>query len=278
MDFLLSPTMGMFASIALFMAVGFALSEFFMFSGRKAGKSIEDVKNMMEIRKSTFTILGAVSILFTVAFSLSELGLKNRAEDRQLLYSALGQLVAVDDERPEISAAALLQLGRLGNLADVERPALARIVAAYVNENAKRSDNVHDQMSSARADIQVALLVLSELIANDAKIGELVELRSVDLAFVQMQKFQFPGVAIIDSDFRKANLSDTAFVGATLTSSVFEGAVLKNMNVSDATLDFIGLQDADVRSVNFCVAASSHQMKISQVGLSEGAQCLQEEN
>lgn len=56
---------------------------------------------------------GGVSIIFGAAYSFYEYGLKVRAEDRQILYGALGQLIEVDDKRPEISAAALLQLDRL---------------------------------------------------------------------------------------------------------------------------------------------------------------------
>ena len=101
------------AAIVGFLVAGNAIASQAIRKRRAAGETLSQIKEEFEIRKNMFAIIGGVSIIFGAAYSFYEYGLKVRAEDRQILYGALGQLIEVDDKRPEISAAALLQLDRL---------------------------------------------------------------------------------------------------------------------------------------------------------------------
>jgi amino acid transporter len=87
------------------------LSSVALRSQLKRGLTLSDAKDEMEIRKAFFTIVGMVSIVITIAFTASEVSVAVRAENREQLYAALGQLAESNAQNPEVSAAALLQLG-----------------------------------------------------------------------------------------------------------------------------------------------------------------------
>ena len=64
-----------------FVACGWGLSSLVL--RRQIGKrlALEDIRNEMEVRKSVFTILGAVTVVLTVAFSVAELSVERASED-----------------------------------------------------------------------------------------------------------------------------------------------------------------------------------------------------
>ncbi|WP_293573640.1 hypothetical protein [Phaeobacter sp.] len=106
------------------------LSSVALRSQLKRGLTLSDAKDEMEIRKAFFTIVGMVSIVITIAFTASEVSVAVRAENREQLYAALGQLAESNAQSPEVSAAALLQLGKLGAHSPDDLPALVRVVNA----------------------------------------------------------------------------------------------------------------------------------------------------
>ena len=261
-------------AVIAFLVVGNFIATTIIRKRESTGKSLSEVKEEFEIRKSVFAIIGGVSILFGGAFSFYEFGLKIRVEERQALYSALGQLVAVDDKRPEISAAALLQLERLGATSDLERPALIQIVTAYLNERAKKPVSHHEKATTARPDIQMAIYVLSKLLNGDRSLGQLALLKEVDLRHVRVDRVQLLNVKLLGVDFRHASMRNANFAESVLTGSQFDEAVMVNVDVTDTTLDHANFTGADVSDVDFCVTKSRTDTNLSNLGKYGGARCV----
>ncbi|NEH32605.1 pentapeptide repeat-containing protein [Rhizobium ruizarguesonis] len=262
-----------FVGILVFLCIVYFLGSFAIRRRIRAGASLSDVKDEMEIRKSVFTIVGGASLLIGATYSFYEYRLKLRAEDRLLLSGALGQLIDVKSQQPEISAAALLQLDRLGASNAEERPALVQIVNGYLSERAKKPVQAHES-GSARTDIQMAIYVLSHLLNGDPKLGELVLLRQVDLRHVRLESPKFVGVKFIDVDFGGANLGGADLSGSDLTHSSFKDSFLKGARVDGANLDFSQFGGAAVDEVNFCQVLSRKDVRLEDVQSMEGTKCI----
>lgn len=240
---------------------------------KRDGFSITEIKDEIEIRKNIYVILGGGSFIITAIFSLNEMQLKYRSEDRSALYNALSQLVAVDQNRPEISAAALLQLGRLGALSVSERPSLVQIVSAYLNERGNKSIKEHKR-GGARADIQVALSVLSELIAIDENLGSLVVLRDVDLRFVRLERAALRNTTFSQVDFSQAYLQGADFSGARIDTTLFNDATVIGAVFASASIDKSEFVGADVKGANFCGVRSHIGARFESVKNGGDARCL----
>lgn len=242
------------------LVIGFAASKLTLYFGYRAGKTSTQIKDETDVAKSVFGMIGAVAIVFTLGFSFSEFALKERAEDRQQLYGALGQLVAVDAERPEISAAALLQLARLGEHTPEEIPALLRILTAYINENARSPVTHHDEHTAARPDLQIGMFVLSELIGENKAHGSLVFLNRVDLRYVSLRNSSFPGVRLQEVDLSNASFQGASLKDATLVDVKMEDGDFSGVQLDGAVLEIVEFQRTDLEKTDFCGAA-----KLSEV-------------
>lgn len=250
--------------LALFlMALGLAVSHITIKHGYAAGKPSTQIKDEADIAKSVFSIFGVIAAVFTLGFTLSEFALKQRVEDRQQLYGALGQLVEVDENRPEISAAAILQLGRLGEHSREEAPALIRIVAAYINENARQPVAYHEKHSSTRPDIQMAAYVLSNLIGGDEKLGELVTLRSVDLRHLVLNNATLPGIRMRNADISGASLKYSDLKNSSLVDLKMEDGDFSDVALSGAVIQFFEFQRANVEGTSFCSSKSSIDINLN---------------
>ncbi|NOD93853.1 hypothetical protein GS636_13765 [Ruegeria sp. HKCCD4884] len=236
------------------LVVGFVASKLTLFFGYRAGKTSTQIKDETDVAKSVFGMLGAVAVVFTLGFSLNEFALKERAEDRQQLYGALGQLVAVDAKRPEISAAAILQLARLGEHAPDEVPALLRILTAYINENARAPVVYHDDHNAARPDLQIAMFAISELIGNNEALGSLVILKDVDLRYVSLEKSNFPNIRMQSVDLSYASFQEAVLINSVLTGVRMEGGVFTGVHLDGAKLDFVEFQNTNLAKEDFCDA------------------------
>lgn len=265
-------------AIVLFLAFGNLIASFLISRRLKSGADLSNIKDEFEIRKNIFTIIAGVSLVTGAVFSFYEFGLKTRAEDRQVLYGALGQLIEIDDKHPDISAAALLQLDRLGASSENERPALVQIVSAYLNERAEIPVKAHSDGRIARADIQMAAYVLSSLLATDPALGRLVQLNSVDLRHVRLDRASFFGVEFIGVDLRGAELSNADFSNSDLTGSVFTDANLSNARFTNAILDQAEFEGATVDNVDFCHAESRVKTTLTNFQSSRGAACITPRN
>ena len=265
----------LFVAIITFLVGGNSIANKAIKKRQAAGKTLSEIEKEFEIKKTVFTIISGVAFIFGATYSLYEFGLKVRTEDRQLLYGALGQLIKVDDTRPEISAAALLQLDRLGASSDAERPALVQIVTAYLNERARKPVTEHDDAITARPDIQMAIYGLSRLLDSDPNLGELVHLKEIDLRYVRIDKATLVNVKMIGVDFRSASIVSADFSGSDLTASLFKEAVLVDSNFSNATLYKVNFEGSDISSADFCNAKQFDNARFENVRAKAGAKCLQ---
>lgn len=250
------------------------VSNVYIKSRRISGLDTAEIRNEVAVFKDIFSIFGIVSILLGGGYWLAEFSLKQKAEDRQVLYGALGQLIEADDKRPEISAAALLQFVRIAERSTDDRAALIRIVAAYVNEKAQYPLEDHNELSVARADIQVAMYVISKLLDGNEELGKLVVLNNIDLRLVDMSGLKFANVTIANSYFIKSRLQGTDFSKATLTGSSFNDAYLSGALLSQANIDLTKFEGADVSLVDFCAVSSRTNARLENLGDAEGALCL----
>lgn len=260
-------------AVVLFLVVGNVLASHMIKKREAAGRTLSQIGEEFEIRKSIFTIIGGVSFLFGAIFSFYEFGLKLRAEDRQTLYGALSQLIQVEGKRPEISAAALLQLDRLGASSDAERPALVQIVSAYLNERAKKPVSAHHDAITARADIQMAVYVLSRLLNGDPELGQLVELKELDFRLIRIENLKLVNIRMLGIDFRGAKLSGADLTGSNLTGSLLKDTVLKNVIFKNSILDLVKFEGSDVSSTNFCNVQSKKHVKFENLRNDESTKC-----
>jgi hypothetical protein len=241
----------MFIGIVLVSLVWF-LSSVALRSQLKRGLSLSDAKDEMEIRKAFFTIVGMVSIVVTIAFTASEVSVAVRAENREQLYAALGQLAESDAQNPEVSAAALLQLGKLGATSPDDLPALVRVVNAYLTANAQFPVAEHDGGDVTRPDIEVAMLVLSDLVTEQPDLGSLVRLKSLDLRFLRAADLFLPQARLIDVNLTGATLRGADFSRGELVNVNIENGNFSEVNVTGATLRGLSIDGTPHLETNFC--------------------------
>ena len=227
----------------------------------------------MEIRKSVFTVMGAITVVTTILLGANEFRLKARAEDRQLFYASLGQLAGGTQVRPDIATAALLQLKRLGDYSQGERPMLASIVSAYLNETARYPVSYYERSGMARPDIQISLQILSDLISDDPAIGQLVTLREVDLRHVQLRDADLSGVIIRGSHFAGASIVDSNLSNCDLTGSKLVQARFVGTTFADCSLDLADFSFSDVRLASFCGKTSFRSANFRQAINLEQTKC-----
>lgn len=241
------------SGIALVLAVWF-LSTLALRSQLKKGLTLSEAKDEMEIRKAFFTIVGMVSIVITIAFAASEVSVAVRAENREQLYAALGQLAESSAKSPEVSSAALLQLGKLGAASPDDLPALVRVVNAYLTANAKDPVAEHEGNDVTRPDIEVAILVLSNLVKEQPDLGSLVRLKGLDLRYLRGNNLFLPKARLIEvnlggATLRGANFSHSEFVDVTIETGNFS-----EVNVSGAKLKNFTIAGTPHSETNFCAS------------------------
>ena len=225
----------------------------------KRGLTLSDAKDEMEIRRAFFTIVGMVSIVITIAFTASEVSVAVRAENREQLYAALGQLAESNAQSPEVSAAALLQLGKLGADSPDDLPALVRVVNAYLTANAQIPVAEHEDGDVTMPDIEVAMLVLSDLVKEQPDLGSLVRLKNLDLRFLRATGLFLPQARLIDVDLTGATLSgadfsDGEFVGVTIENGNFSG-----VNLTGSSLRNFKIDGTPHSATDFCTSNSENR-------------------
>ena len=232
-----------------------AISSFVLSMQRRRGLSLSDAKDEMEIRKAFFTIVGMIGIFVTVAFTASEVSVAIRAENREQLYAALGQLAESNASSPEVSAAALLQLRKLGEASPDDLPALVRVVNAYLTANAQSPVADHNVSDVTRPDIEVAMLVLSGLVAEDPKLGSLVRLKGLDLRFLRGADLFLPQARLIEVDLSGATLQRADFSEAEFVNVKIENGNFSGVAVNGATLRGLILDGTPHSGTDFCVSS-----------------------
>ncbi|KZM47732.1 pentapeptide repeat-containing protein [Labrenzia sp. OB1] len=233
-------------------ALVWVLSSISLYLQKNRGLSLADAKEEMEVRKAFFTIAGMIGIVVTLAFTASELSVAVRAENREQLYAALGQLAATDAQGPEVSAAALLQLGKLGATSEDDLPALVRVVNAYLAANAKSPVTEHNDSDVTRPDIEVAMSVLSDLVSEKPDLGSLVRLKGLDLRYLRAHELFLPYARLIDVNLSGASLKGAEFSNAEFVSVVIENGNFSEVGLSGSSLRGLVLAGTPYKGTGFC--------------------------
>ena len=208
----------------------------------------------MEIRKAFFTIVGMIGLVITVAFTASEVSVAIRAENREQLYAALGQLAESEASSPEVSAAALLQLGKLGEASSDDLPALVRVVNAYLTANAQSPVAEHEGSGVTRPDIEVAMLVLSGLVAQDPSLGSLVRLKGLDLRYLRAADLFLPEARLIEVDLSGATLRGAVLTEGEIVNVTVENGDFSGVELNGTTLRGLMLDGTPHSETDFCAS------------------------
>lgn len=254
----ISPWLLILIGIAL-VALVWSLSSLVLRHQLKKGLTLTQAKDEMEVRKAFFTIVGMVSIVITIAFAAAEISISVRAENREHLYAALGQLAVSDGQHPEVSAAALLQLGKLGASSPDDLPALVRVVNAYLTANAKFPVPEHDASDVTRPDIEVAVLVLSDLVSGRSDLGSLVRLKELDLRYLRANGISLPHARLIDVDLTGASLKGADFSYGSLVGVRIENGNFFSVDVTGATLRNFMIDGTPHSDTNFCQSSTENR-------------------
>lgn len=275
MEISLSVAIPVFLATIFFLIIGIFINKLVVARGMRMGRTLADIKDEMEIRKSIYTVLGAVTVVATVILGVNEFRLKGRAEDRQLLYASLGQL-AGNEVRPDIATAALLQLGRLADYSENERSTIIQILSAYLNESAKYPVSYYDSNASARPDIQIGLQIISDLVSKEESLGRLVSLRGIDLRYIQLDEANLKGVRILNSHFNKSDIINSNFEGCDITRSRLVEASFSGTIFDNCTMSFADFSHTNLGGASFCGNVTSTNAIFLQAKNIKEAKCLPE--
>jgi len=235
------------------------LSSFVLKRQGKRGLSLTQAKDEMEFRKAFFSIVGMIGIAISIIFTASEISVAVRAENREQLYAALSKLAESDAQNPEVSAAALLQLGKLGATSPDDLPALVRIVNAYLTANAKFPVLEHENTDVTRPDIEVAMLVLSDLVNKRSDLGSLVRLKGLDLRYLRANELSMPHARLIDVNLSGASLSGADFAEGEFVSVTIENGNFSNVNIAGATVRGLVIRGTPHTNTNFCESSPQNR-------------------
>jgi hypothetical protein len=195
--------------------------------------------------------LTALGTLVTLFVAVTALWLSHQSDQRQAHLVEQGQITdrfskAVEQlgsGKPDVEMGGAYALQRIMNDSDVDRPAVVRILSAYVRSHAPSrgvspGERIERDVHPPTSAVLAVLDILSERPNPQAR--PVVDLHRVNLSYANLTRIKLSNV-----NLSGANLNSASLRGADLTRAKLDGAIF-----SFASLDGAQLLDSDLTGAN----------------------------